>query len=132
MDERLIIAAAVALLSVGVYLGFKLMHRTRLARKAPDLPRGWQPGAPGILYFASRTCTPCRAQGRAVEKIGEGTDRTLNLVKIDVDGDPELAGDWDVITVPTTVVLDSGGRIHTINHGAASEEKLRRQLEGVS
>ncbi len=131
MEERLLIAVAVALAGVVVYLGLKLAHRARVSRRGPGLPEGWREGSPGILYFSSRTCTPCRAQGKAVERLGENAEGALNLVKIDVNREPELAEKWSVLTVPTTVVLDSGGRIQTVNHGAASEKKLRRQLEGV-
>lgn len=131
MEERLLIAVAVALAGVVVYLGLKLAHRARVSHRGPALPEGWREGSPGILYFSSQTCTPCRAQGKAVQRIGEQEDRVLNLVKIDVDGEPDLAEKWSVLSVPTTVVLDSGGRIQTVNHGAASEKKLRRQLEGV-
>ncbi len=131
MEERLVIATAIVVVGLVVYLGFKLAHRWRISRRVPDLPEGWRAGSPGILYFSSRTCTPCRAQGKAVERLGEESKGALNLVKIDVDGESDLAEKWSVLTVPTTVVLDSGGRIQTVNHGTASEKKLRRQLEGV-
>jgi thiol-disulfide isomerase/thioredoxin len=132
MDERLLLAIAIALAGLAVYLGVKLAHRARLSRRDPDLPEGWRSGVPGVLYFASQTCSPCRAQGAAVEKLGEQLGRPLNLVEVDVDDQQELTEKWSVVTVPTTVVLDGDGTVRTINHGVASEEKLRRQLEGVA
>ncbi|CAN5878851.1 hypothetical protein BH23ACT11_BH23ACT11_19140 [soil metagenome] len=132
MEERLLLAALISIGGILVYGGLRMAHRRRLSRKSPEFPRAWQLGTPGVLYFASRTCTPCREQSRVVERLNQRTNRALNLVKIDVDGEPDLASHWDVLTVPTTVVLDSGGRIQSVNHGTASQKKLLRQLEGVS
>lgn len=130
MEDRLLVVAAVALAGLVIYLSIKLAHRLRISGRGLALPEGWREGSPGVLYFSSRTCTPCLAQGKAVDRLRD-PEGALNLVKVDVDGEPGLAEKWSVLTVPTTVVLDSGGRIQTINHGAASEKKLRRQLEGV-
>jgi thiol-disulfide isomerase/thioredoxin len=131
VEERLLIAFAVALAGVVAYLGLRLAHRARLARRAPALPAGWKTGVPGVLYFASRTCAPCRTQGRAVERLGDSAEG-INVVKVDVDEERELAEAWSVLTVPTTVVVDGEGRARTINHGSVPEERLRRQLEGVA
>jgi hypothetical protein len=37
-----------------------------------------------------------------------------------------------VWSLPTTIVLDAGGRVSALNQGVASEQKLREQFERVS
>ncbi len=126
------LAAGLAAVGVLIYVAFKLMHRARIERRGPALPEGWKNGLPGVLYFTSEECSPCRTQGRTVERGRDGLGGEVNLVKVNVDEEPELAEKWSVLTVPTTVVVDDSGRVGEVNHGVVSEKKLRHQLEGVS
>jgi thioredoxin-like negative regulator of GroEL len=50
------------------------------------------------------------------------------VVEIDAAAQPDQAGHWGVLSVPTTILIDPAGKPRHINHGVAPAEKLRRQI----
>ena len=81
-----------------------------------------------ILYFTGENCTVCHvaqrpALGRLRSLIGDVVIR-----EIDVARDPAAARRYRVMTLPTTVVLDRGGRTVAVNAGYASETALQEQV----
>jgi len=42
-----------------------------------------------------------------------------------------LAQRYQVLTVPTTVVLDAAGYVHAVNYGFANTQRLLEQVDGV-
>jgi thioredoxin-like negative regulator of GroEL len=48
---------------------------------------------------------------------------------VDVSERPEVAAQYGVWSLPTTIVLDRQRNVIAINQGVASERKLREQLE---
>jgi hypothetical protein len=43
----------------------------------------------------------------------------------------ELAQRYQVLTVPTTVVLDATGQAHAVNYGFANTKRLLEQIDEV-
>lgn len=83
---------------------------------------------PDILYFTGANCTVCHvaqrpALGRLRSLVGD-----VAIREIDVARDPAAARRYRVMTLPTTVVLDPGGRTVAVNAGYASETALRDQV----
>ena len=91
-----------------------------------------QSEVPVLVDFWAVWCGPCRRVAPELDAVAEQLSGKAKIVKVNVDEEPELAEKWSVLTVPTTVVVDGSGRVGEVNHGVASEKKLRRQLEGVS
>ncbi len=55
----------------------------------------------------------------------------LQILRVDVTEQPNLAQAWGVLSIPTTFLIDAEGQARGINHGVASADRLRRQLEGL-
>lgn len=135
MDTLLRFVIALALIGLGLLLyqawnGWQL----RRLRRAPARPglEGWQADRPGILYFTSPDCAPCRVVQRpALERLRADLGDRVQIVEIDASAQTGVADHWGVLSVPTTFVLDAGGAPRHVNHGVARAEKLRQQLQST-
>jgi thioredoxin-like negative regulator of GroEL len=93
--------------------------------EAPHAPRS----LPSILYFTGVHCTICHtAQRPALRALAAGLGEDIEIREIDIAVEPALARQYRVMSLPTTVVLDTTGQITDINVGFTSGETLRRQL----
>lgn len=135
MVERLVILSAFALLLATAYLLWRLRLQQQTQRLAAVDPGGPAELAslalidgPAVLYFTTPTCAQCRFQQTpALAQVQQRLD-SVQVLKLDALEHQRLADYYHVMTVPTTVVLDSQRRPLAINHGLATSERLLAQL----
>ena len=63
---------------------------------------------PVVVDLWAAWCGPCRALGPAIEaEVARRADR-LELVKVDVDAEPEIAARYGIQSIPTVAVFRDG------------------------
>ena len=82
---------------------------------------------PALLDFWAAWCGPCRMVGPVVDKIAEEHPE-YKVGKIDVDAQPELAGQFSVMSIPTLLVFKEGKMVNK-TVGVASKEALLKMFE---
>ena len=88
-----------------------------------------QNGKPTLLYFTGEYCTVCKfQQSPVVETIMNKFGNAIAVKQVDVSDTPELARQYKVLTLPTTVILTPEGQVKHINYGVAPQTKLEMQL----
>ncbi len=126
MLERIVFAfiilAGLALLWLSWrYYKMKVAHSIESVEIAPDIPT--------LLYFSADYCAPCKLQqtpiiDSLVAKLGDA----VIVKKYDVTEYPELARQYKVLILPTTVVLNRQGQVAHLNYGVTPQTKLEAQL----
>ncbi|MFQ5419088.1 MAG: thioredoxin family protein [Anaerolineae bacterium] len=125
MIERLLIVLALTALGSGAFVALKQVHLRRLGRVAVA------DGRPTILYFRSDQCAPCVTQGRYLDKLETEWHGRVAIEKIDTDDEPDKAAQFNVFTLPTTLILDATGQVRQINYGLTDGRKLSMQVASV-
>ncbi len=80
-----------------------------------------------LLDFYADWCGPCRMVSPIVDEIAEENPQLL-VGKINVDLEPELAGQFNVASIPTLVVMKNG-KIVNQSAGARPKAQILKMLE---
>jgi len=80
-------------------------------------------GRPAAVVFSAPGCIECRLQKAQLSQLPG-----LRLVELDVSRDRGAAREFGVMTAPTTVVIDQGGRVLGAHHGLVAAGEVARQL----
>lgn len=83
-----------------------------------------------ILAFHTVDCRQCfTVQHPALERLQAARAGKVQVIDIDAIAEPEIARQYRVMTVPTTVVLDHTGHAQAVNYGFANTHLLLQQVD---
>jgi thioredoxin 2 len=83
---------------------------------------------PVLVDFWAPWCQPCLMVSPVVERLGRENAGRLKVVKLDVDGAPELAARYGAQSIPLLVLFRDGEEVDRIV-GAVPGSQLRQWLE---
>ena len=82
---------------------------------------------PVLVDFWAPWCGPCRIIAPHLEEL-QGERDDLRIVKLNVDDNPQTAGSYQVMSIPTLLLFKDGQVAHTII-GALPKNRLVQELE---
>ncbi|MER6118335.1 thioredoxin [Streptomyces sp. A0642] len=87
-------------------------------------------GLPVLVEFTADWCGPCRQLAPVLSAIAQEETGRLKVVQIDVDHNPETAGRYAVLSMPTLMVFRDGAPVKSMV-GARPKRRLLQELEDV-
>ena len=69
---------------------------------------------PVLVDFWAEWCPPCRALAPTIDEIAAETDGKAKIGKINVDEQPELAMQFNVVNIPTIIIFKNGKAENTV------------------
>lgn len=85
---------------------------------------------PTLVDFFATWCGPCKMQSTILDELKNKVGDAANIVKVDVDRNPDLSAKYQIRSVPTIIIFKNGEpqwRASGLQQLEILEDKLRIQ-----
>ena len=86
---------------------------------------------PVIIDFYADWCAPCRIQSPILEKLKSEMGDAVKVIKIDVDKNPAIAQQLQIMGIPTLMIFQNGKQVWRAS-GVQQIPVLKKQLEALA
>ncbi len=80
-----------------------------------------------VVDFWATWCGPCKMIAPIIEEL-DGEMENIKFVKIDVDKNPQIAGNYKIASIPTLMIFKDGKTVNTLI-GFRPKDALRADIE---
>src|SRR4030042_2285048 len=80
-----------------------------------------------VVDFYAPWCGPCQVMLPKVDKLAEKFRDKVNIYKVDIEKNPEIASKYSVLSVPTLIFFKGGKPIDQA--GFLEEDQLSKKIE---
>lgn len=116
---------ALSLFAGNVFAGGAIPHI-----RASEFDALMSQGKPALVQFDATWCPYCKALQPHLQKLAEKRRSELDVFRLDVDEEPDLAAEYDVRGLPTLIIFRDGKVIGRFD-GSAGADELSDWVEGV-
>ena len=85
---------------------------------------------PALIDFYAGWCGPCKMLAPVLEEVSEKYAGRVDIYKVDVEQQDELAYLFNVRSIPTLVFIPMNGRIQ-VTQGAVGKPQLEGMIEDI-
>lgn len=83
---------------------------------------------PVLVDFWAAWCGPCRQVAPVIEQIADEYEGSVKVAKVDVDAEQELAGAFQISSIPTIALFEPGEQPKAVM-GALPKEMLESAFD---
>lgn len=81
-----------------------------------------------LIDFSATWCGPCQMIAPVLEKVSEEYEGKVTFCNVDVDENPDLAGEYSVQSIPALVLLKNG-QVQDTAVGFQPAEEIKQFLD---
>jgi thioredoxin 1 len=85
---------------------------------------------PVLVDFWATWCGPCKMVAPVLEEIAKEHGDKLTIAKMDIDANPAIPRDYQIMSIPTLILFQDGKPVKQIV-GAKPKAALLQDLSGV-